>query len=81
MGFWVGRKFWNRGIATEAVRKTIEFGFDRLKLHRIQGDNDSDNSPSGFVMKKAGMKSEGIREKFRKEGNKFIDLELWGITN
>lgn len=80
LGFFIGRKFWGKGIVTEAIKQTIKFGFNKLNLYRIQGDNDSDNPASGKVMKKAGMKLEGIQKKIQKKGNKFIDLYLWGIT-
>lgn len=80
LGFWLGRKYWDQGVMTEAVKQTIKFGFDKLNLYRIQSDNDSDNPASGKVMKKAGMKLEGIQRKIQKKGNKFIDLYLWGIT-
>ena len=79
IGFYIGRKFWNKGIASEAIRQTIDFGFNKLKLYRIQADNDSDNPASGRAMKKAGMKFEGARKNIQKKGNKFIDLHLWGI--
>ncbi|MDD4983933.1 MAG: GNAT family N-acetyltransferase [Candidatus ainarchaeum sp.] len=80
LGFFVGRKFWNKGIATEAIRQIIKFGFKDLKLYRIQADNDSDNPASGKTMKKAGLKLEGIRKKYLKKNNKYIDLQFWGIT-
>jgi len=80
IGYFIGRKYWNKGIATKAIKEVIKLGFNKLKLYRIQGDNDSDNPASGKVMKKAGMKLEGIRKKIQKKGNKFIDLYLWGIT-
>ncbi len=80
IGFFVGRKFWNKGVATEAIKLVIEFGLKELKLYRIQADNDSDNPASGRAMEKAGFKLEGIRKKYTKKGNKFIDLHLWGIT-
>lgn len=80
LGFFVGKKFWNKGIATNAIKQIVKFGFEKLKLYRIQADNDSDNPASGRAMEKAGFKLEGIREKFCRKKNKFIDLYLWGIT-
>jgi [ribosomal protein S5]-alanine N-acetyltransferase len=79
IGFFVGKKFWNKGIATFAVKEVVDFGFNKLNLYRIQGDNDSDNPASGKVMKKAGMNFEGLRKHIQKRGSKFIDLELWGV--
>ena len=80
LGFFVGRKFWGKGIATEAIKQIVKFGFQKLKLYRIQADNDSDNPASGRAMEKAGLKFEGVRKKICKKKNKFVDLHMWGIT-
>jgi RimJ/RimL family protein N-acetyltransferase len=80
LGFFVGRKFWGKGIATEAIKKIIRFGFHKLKLYRIQADSDSDNPASGRAMEKAGFEFEGARKKIQKKKTKFIDLHMWGIT-
>jgi len=80
LGFFVGRKFWGKGIATEAIKQIVKFGFQKLELYRIQADNDSDNPASGRAMEKAGFKLEGILKKIQKKKTKFIDLHMWGIT-
>ncbi|MCK5449556.1 GNAT family N-acetyltransferase [Candidatus Pacearchaeota archaeon] len=80
LGFFVGRKFWSKGIATEAIKQIVKFGFDKLKLYRIQADNDSDNLASGRAMERAGFKLEGVLKKIQKKKTKFIDLHMWGIT-
>ncbi|MBW2995324.1 GNAT family N-acetyltransferase [Candidatus Woesearchaeota archaeon] len=78
IGYFVGRKFWNKGIATKAVKEAVRFGFNKLKLKRIWGDNDSDNPASGKIMKKAGFKLEGRLRKHVLKNRKFIDVWIWG---
>lgn len=51
--------FWNQGYATEAIRAVIRFGFDRLKLHRIEAGCAVENLASIRVLEKAGMTQEG----------------------
>ena len=58
LGYWVGVPYWNRGIATEATRAVIEYGFSRLLLKRIVGWHLVRNPGSGRVMRKAGMRSD-----------------------
>src|SRR3954470_10580697 len=36
MGYWVGVPFWNQGFCTEAARRMIQFGFEKLDLNKIQ---------------------------------------------
>jgi RimJ/RimL family protein N-acetyltransferase len=52
-------KYWNKGYATEAVNRIVEFCFNELKLHRIQAGCAVDNVASIKVLGKAGMTKEG----------------------
>lgn len=50
--------FWNRGFATEALKRLLAFGFDDLKLHRIEAGCAIGNLGSVSVLEKVGMKRE-----------------------
>ncbi len=63
VGFFVARDYWGKGIATEAVKKIVRFGFQDLKLKKIIGANEISNPPSGKVFKKAGFKKTKINKK------------------
>ena len=80
IGFYIGKDYWGKGIATEAIKQTVNFGFDKLKLYKIYADNDSDNPGSGRAMEKAGMKLEGILKNHTKKNGQFVDLLIWGIS-
>ena len=78
-GYWLGKTFWGKGYATEALREIIRFGFERLGLHRIASHHFHNNPASGKVMQKAGMKQEGRRvEHFYKEGE-YLDILDYGL--
>ncbi len=51
--------FWRVGYATEALRGVIGFGFEPLKLHRIQAGCAVENTGSIRVLEKVGMIREG----------------------
>jgi len=51
--------FWNKGFATEGLKAVIDFGFETLKLHRIEAGCAVDNIGSLKVLEKAGMLQEG----------------------
>lgn len=55
---------WNQGIATEAARAVIEFGFKELKLESIAGITHPDNIASQNVLEKLGLKKIGENRKF-----------------
>jgi ribosomal-protein-alanine N-acetyltransferase len=52
-------KHWNKGIATETLAGILDFGFDKLDLHRIQAGCAVDNIGSIKVLEKVGMIREG----------------------
>jgi RimJ/RimL family protein N-acetyltransferase len=50
---------WNKGYATEVLVAMIDFGFDKLNLHRIQAGCAVNNTGSLKVLEKVGMIREG----------------------
>ncbi|MBE6050366.1 MAG: GNAT family N-acetyltransferase [Clostridium sp.] len=59
IGYCIGRKWWHKGITSEALRGVINFLFKEVKVKRIEARHDPRNPNSGGVMKKCGMKYEG----------------------
>lgn len=63
LGYCIGSKWWNQGLATEALSAVISFLFDQVEVNRIEAQHDPNNLSSGSVMKKCKMKYEGtLRE-------------------
>lgn len=61
--FRFNKTYWGRGYATEAAKAILEFGFERLRLHRISAACDIRNTKSINVMERIGMQKEGcLRE-------------------
>lgn len=58
LGYWITKKYWNKGFMTEALNKIIEFGFKDLKLNKIYAQHLLENISSGIVMQKVGMVKE-----------------------
>lgn len=59
IGYCIGRAWWNKGIASEALKAVMDFLFDVVCVNRIEARHDPRNANSGKVMKKCGMKYEG----------------------
>ncbi len=71
--------FWGIGYGTETCRKLIDFGFDILKLHRIEAGVAIENKRSIRVMEKSGMTNEGIRRKILPIRGEWKDNYHFGI--
>ena len=51
--------YWKKGYATESLKAVISYGFEKLKLHRIEAGCAVENIGSIKVLEKAGMIREG----------------------
>ena len=80
VGYSLGRRYWNQGYMSEALKAIVEFGFIRLNLNRIEAQHERDNPASGHVMLHAGMKHEGtLRQRIYNKG-RFVDVDLYAIV-
>lgn len=76
VGYWIGKPYWGRGLATAALRLIIRFGFETLELNRVEAGHFEYNPASGRVMKKAGMRFEGRRRQFLMHREQYKNV-LW----
>ncbi len=60
------RKYWNRGLATEAALGCRDYGFKTLRLERLVSLIDPGNLPSRRVAEKVGMQMEREIERWNK---------------
>jgi [ribosomal protein S5]-alanine N-acetyltransferase len=35
IGYWIGKKYWNMGLATESMNLLINYAFRVLRLHKV----------------------------------------------
>ena len=70
---------WGEGLATEAVGRMIQFGFEEMDLNRIQADTQLDNARSGRVLLKLGFREEGVLRQAGFWRNEYHDLRLYGL--
>ena len=59
VGYRLLPAYWGQGLATEACRASVQFGFDVLQLDRIIGLVLPGNVASIRVLEKVGMHAEG----------------------
>ncbi len=60
IAFWLLPAYWGTGLATEAGRAVLQYGFERLFLERIIGLVDPQNAASIHVLEKLGMVRDGL---------------------
>ena len=79
LGYWLGKKYWGKGLATEAVKLMLKFAFENLKLHRVYANLFEENIASRRVLEKNGFKLEGIMRESRFRYNKWHNELKFGV--
>jgi RimJ/RimL family protein N-acetyltransferase len=81
ISYWLGRKYWGKGLMTEAVRQILRFGFEELGLHRIYARLFEANPESASVLEKAGFTLEGAMRKEQYRHGAWHDMLRYGILS
>lgn len=67
--YCIGSDFQCKGLATEATKAVIRYGFEKINLHKIQICTKTINVPSKRVIEKCGFTYEGtLRDYFYMNG-------------
>lgn len=77
--YCIGGLFQRKGMATEATKSVIQYGFENMNLHKVQICHKSINLPSQKVIEKCGFVYEGtLRDFFYIEGQ-YVDRLYYSI--
>lgn len=80
LGWCMGRRWWNRGLMTQAARAVLKELFETAGLHRIEAQHIAPNLASGRVMQKCGMVQEGVqRRRWKMPDGHFEDEVAYAI--
>jgi 8-oxo-dGTP diphosphatase len=59
LGYWVGRRFWGHGVATEAATRLCRWALAHLDLDAITATVATSNAASQAVLRRAGFRHVG----------------------
>ena len=80
IGYCIGKAWWRQGLTAEALRAVIEYLIRNVGMRRVSALHDVNNPNSGAVMRKAGMKQEGVlRRSGSNSSNPCCDLAVYSI--
>jgi len=79
LGFGISSVHWGKGIAAEAARAVIGWGFEQYGLAKIAAGCDLRNRRSLRVMEKVGMVREGVHRSQYLERGERIDSVSYGL--
>ncbi len=79
IGYWLAEKMQGKGIITLCTEKLIHYGFQKLKLNRIQIKVAIGNTKSESIPKRLGFIFEGVERGGEFHHNKYLDLQIFSI--
>ncbi|MGV9009062.1 GNAT family N-acetyltransferase [Brevundimonas sp.] len=81
LGYWIGQRHAGRGFGTAAVRATLDYAFDELRLHRVEAACVPHNHASRRALEKSGFALEGRAKAYLKINGDWADHLLFGVVN
>ncbi|GHT07622.1 N-acetyltransferase [Bacteroidia bacterium] len=79
LGYWLGEKYWNRGIMTEVVKEMLAYAFLHFPLQKIYATPFGFNIASQKVLEKAGFEREAILKKAAIKNGEIVDEHYYSF--
>jgi ribosomal-protein-alanine N-acetyltransferase len=79
IGYCIGRPWCHHGYTSESLAAVIRFFFEEVGMNRIEAAHDTNNPNSGLVMKKCGMRFEGIARSAARNNQGICDISRYAI--
>lgn len=80
LGFWLGEKYWNKGIMSIAVSEIVKLGFEREEVKRIYAEVFEHNTASCRVLEKSGFRREAVLEKAIEKVGVIEDVYIYTLS-
>lgn len=80
IGYWVAKKYWNKGIITDAIKTFSNLAFNLYPfLEKLTALVFIHNIGSQKVLEKNGFKEEGLLRKHIRKNDEFYDCKAYGL--
>ena len=79
VGYWLGERYWNRGIASRAFGLFLEYVWSTFDVERLQAEVFAWNPASARVLEKNGFLLEGTRRRAIHKDGEFVDEWFYSL--
>lgn len=79
IGYWISEHVAGRGIMPTAVAMACDHAFEQARLHRIEINIRPENEASKQVVRKLGLRSEGVRRAYLHIDGDWRDHETYAV--
>ncbi|PWN64460.1 GNAT family N-acetyltransferase [Chryseobacterium oncorhynchi] len=81
IGYELNPLYWQQSFMKEAILPILTFGFESMRLHRVDAFIDPANISSEKLLSSLNFQEEGTMRDYFFEKGKFVDAKLFGLIN
>ncbi|MGZ7209868.1 MAG: GNAT family N-acetyltransferase [Methanobacterium sp.] len=79
IGYELGRKYWGKGYAREAVKEILKYGFKKMNFNRIEAFTVPEAISSIKLLEELGFKKEGLLKEYGYWNGKYWDENIYSL--
>ena len=79
IGYEISGEYRRKGLMSEALNAVIQYGFEVIKLNRVEATVNYDNLPSILLLNKLGFSEEVILREYEFGQDNVIDLKIFSL--
>lgn len=80
-GYLLGAEHCGKGLATEALRAVLGYGFEVMRLHSVEARVNPENMPSVRLLERCGFAREAYFRENEFFNGKFVDSAVYSLLN
>lgn len=81
IGYELNPLFWRQAYMKEAILPILTYGFESMRLHRVDAFIDPANISSEKLLTSVNFQEEGTLRDYFFEKGKFVDAKIFGLIN
>lgn len=81
IGYELNKKYWRKGIMSEAYKAVIQYGFNEMNLNRIEALIEPENVASLKLVESFFFVKEGLLRQYEFGAGTYDDLYMYSLLN
>ncbi len=77
IGFWLLKEHWGKGYMTETMPLIVNYAFNSMGLHRIEGFVETENTNCKNALAKLNFNHEGTMQDCEFKYGKFVSVDIY----
>lgn len=79
IGYDLLPQYWHKGLAAEALKAVLDFGFEKLHINRVEAEVMQGNSASERLLEKLGFLKEGVLRQWMLWNGRYYDMSMFSL--